>query len=209
MHVAPPGAPSCTTLSAAKRKAAQGATFSVYDENGEEVFTEKMRFAWLLTEQSFELPPPRSAPAGGTHREITQWTETELRRWLERKHQMVEAARAELNVAAEESHAQRVWAGALVGLMYEDVARVLVDVPVPRELVEDPEIAVIFRDVVRSQASPYLDHAQRAYRACHLNARQRRELEPWGSFCEDRRINLPRTGNEPQESGTTVEVIRE
>ncbi len=172
-------------------------------------FTEKMEFAWLLTEQSFQLAPPHPPPAGGSHREVEQWSESELRRWLEQKNALVEAARSELNVAAEENHRQRVWAGALVGLMYEDLARILLNVPVPRELANEPDIATIYREIVQSQATPYLDHANRAYRACHLNGRRRAGLRTWSGFCEDRRANLPAQNAEPGDGGTTVEVIRE
>ena len=172
--------------------------------------SEKMRFAWLLTAESFELRRPRRPPRGAAMRELEMWSEQELRAWLAQKNELVEAARAELNEAAEESHRQRVWAGALVGLMYEDMARVLLDVPVPRELETDPEIARVYREVVVAQARPYLDHARRAYHACELNGRrQNRSLTQWSRFCEERNARLPVVDLDPGESRTTVEVIRE
>lgn len=172
--------------------------------------TEKMRFAWLLTAESFELRRPRRPPRGAAMQELQMWSEQELRNWLAQKNEMVEAARAELNVAAEESHRQRVWAGALVGLMYEDVGRVLLDVPVPRELDSDPEIAQVYREVVVAQARPYLDHARRAYRACELNGRRQNDsLTQWSRFCEERKARLPVLDLAPGESRTTVEVVRE
>lgn len=171
--------------------------------------TEKMRFAWLLATESFELARPRRPPRGARMQELQMWSDQELQRWLAQKNQLVEAARAELNEAAEENHPQRVLAGALVGLMYEDVARVLLDVPVPAELRREPDIARIYREVVVAQAKPYLDHARRAYRACELNGRGRSRLGDWSRFCEERSARLPETDLAPGESRTTVEVVRE
>lgn len=172
--------------------------------------TEKMRFAWTLAAESFELAPPRRPPPGARMQDLQRWSDEELQRWLARKNQLVEAARAELNVAAEETHAQRVWAGALVGLMYEDIARVLLDVPMPLELRREPDIARVYREVVVAQARPYLDHARRAYRACELNGRRRGyRLRRWSRLCEERRVRLPDVDLVPGESSTTVEVIRE
>lgn len=172
--------------------------------------TDKMRFAWLLTAESFELRRPHRPPTGAAMRELQMWSDQELRSWLAQKNELVEAARAELNVAAEESHRQRVWAGALVGLMYEDVGRVLLDVPVPRELHSDPEIARVYREVVVAQARPYLDHARRAYHACELNGRRQSDsLTQWSRFCEERKARLPVLDLDPGESRTTVEVVRE
>ncbi len=173
-------------------------------------FSERMRFAWTLTAESFELERPPRPPIEARMQELQEWSDGELQRWLEQKNRLVEAARAELNVAAEETHAQRVWAGALVGLMYEDIARVLFDVPMPIELRREPDIARVYREVVVAQARPYLEHARRAYRACELNGRrQGSALRNWSRFCEERRVRLPDLDLVPGESSTTVEVIRE
>jgi len=177
----------------------------------EEGLSEKMRFALLLTEQSFELRDPHPAPVGASVAELEQWSRSELHRWLSQKNQLVEAARAELDLAAEETRAQRILAGALVGLMYEDVARVLLDVPTPREIAnEEPEIAEAYRYVVEAQASPYLDHASAAYRACALNGAEL--MRRWSHYCSGRRERLPLSHNaraQEQREGTTVEVIVE
>lgn len=156
-----------------------------------EELTERMRFGWTLAEESFQHPMPPPPPSGETA-DFQRWAEHELREWLERKSRTVEAARRELDQAAEESHRQRIVAGAIVGLMYEDVARALRDIPVPAEIQHEPEIAAIFRDVLAAQAAPYLEHARRAYNACHLNAEGGPEsLAHWGRFCEARWEVLP------------------
>lgn len=174
-----------------------------------ESLSERMRFAYLLTEQSFELDPPL-APLRPTVAQLQEWSDGELSAWIERKNQLVEAARAELDLAAEESHRQRIMAGALVGLMYEDVARVILSVPVPAELLSDPEIAEVFRDIIDYQASTYLGHARNAYRACNRNAVRPQSMRHWAGFCSGRLDLLPssrRLGS--GDSTTRVEVIVE
>lgn len=173
----------------------------------EDDFTEHMRFAWLLTEQSFEVQAPSAPPASARTVELQDWTDETLQPWLAQKTRLVEAARAELNVAAEEAHPQRTMAGALVALMYEDVARVIRRVPVPEELRSEPEIATAFREVIDGQARPYLDHARRAYRACALNSRGHADLRHWMQFCQDRGADLPTSLAELQSGETVVEVI--
>ncbi len=166
-----------------------------------------MRFAWLLTEQTFQVSPPAPAPADGTADQIRDWGNRDLEPWLAKKSHMVEAAREELNIAAEENHRQRILAGALVGLMYEDIARVLLGIPVPSDLRDDPEIASDYRDVRRFEASSYLGHAKRAYHACALNAVQPATMHAWSEFCAGRAAGLPlhRPGR-PGQSSTSVSV---
>tara|TARA_B100001750_G_scaffold232489_2_gene231676 strand:+ start:2099 stop:2791 length:693 start_codon:yes stop_codon:yes gene_type:complete len=171
-------------------------------------FTESMRFAWRLSEDAFELPDPMPPSPDSDTAEVQAWTDGQMHEWLQRKNQLVEAARAELNQAAEENHAQRTMAGGLVGVLYEDVARVLLRVPLPSDLRnEEPVIVDAFRDVVDAQARPYLEHARRAYAACAANARPHDELQPWEHFCSARRALLPLTRSEAEAEGTTVEVI--
>lgn len=155
-----------------------------------EELTEHMRFGWTLAEESFQHEMPPAPPSGETI-DFQRWAEGALREWLERKTRTVEAARRELDQAAEETHLQRILAGALVGLMYEDVARALRDIPVPAEIQMEPEIADIFREILEAQAAPFLEHARRALRACMLNARGEERMAHWGRFCEGRWEVLP------------------
>lgn len=172
-------------------------------------WSERMEFAWLLTEQSFQLEAPTPPPRGSRTRDIQVWSEGELRSWLEEKMHLVEAAHEELNLAAEERHEQRVIAGALVGLMFEDLSRVMLDVPAPSDLLSEPEILRAFEDVVYANAEPYLLHSKRAYEACALNTRGHAHLSAWGEFCSGRRAGLPSERLESGASETTVEVITE
>jgi hypothetical protein len=171
-----------------------------------EAFTERMRFAWLLAEQSFQLETP-VAPVNPSIGQLAAFTNGPLRTWLEHKNELVEAARAELDAAAEEAHVQRIVAGALVGLMYEDVWRVLRSVPVPTDLDGEPDIARVYQQVVDFQATPYLEHARRAYDACAQNAVRPEHMAPWSSYCATREERLPASDDDAP--GTTVTVVRE
>lgn len=163
-----------------------------------------------LAEASFRVPPP-SPPESREASALSAWGEGPLRRWLEAKSDAVQAARAELDAAAEESVDQRILGGAVVGLMYEDLARVLAEVPAPSELDSEPEILELYRDLVESQARPFRELSSAAYRACSLNAAAgSEELRRFASFCRGRRDAL--VGDEPEalSSGATeVEVLRD
>jgi hypothetical protein len=157
----------------------------------ESELSEKMRFGWTLAEESFDTERP-PAPPSGEVADYQSWAEGDLARWLERKSHTVESARRELDEAAEETHRQRIMAGAVVGLMYEAVARDLRSLPIPAEIQREPEIADIFRSILVSQASPYLEHARRAYRACAANAAGGPEgMRHWSGYCATRADSLP------------------
>jgi hypothetical protein len=175
-----------------------------------EELSQRLRFAWLLAEESFDVDPP-SVPISADVRELSAWADNELEPWLERKSARVEAARRELDLAAEESHRELILAGAVVGLLYEDVARVLLDIPVPEDLIEDREIADVYRNIIQSQARPYVEHARRAYRACSLNAVEPRGMRHFSEFCAGRRERLPSAGGGAGEehAETTVTVSRD
>ena len=171
-------------------------------------FTRHFEEGWALATESFVVPPPE-APDQRSSGDLQQWSDHVLRGWLERKTHTVEAARHELDLAAEESHRQRIMGGAIVGLMYEDVARVLRNIPPPMELDSEPEIRDIYRSILRSQARPFLEHARRAYDACARNAVRPAGMRHWSRFCRRREDRLPApspTARRPRD-GTTVEVV--
>jgi len=164
-----------------------------------------MRFGWLLAEESLGLPRPR-LPAERDAQHLSRWSDTTLATWLRRKSHTVEAARRELDRAADEAHHQRIMAGALVGLMYEDVARALSSVPVPVELESEPDIAAMYLDVVDHRASPWREHARAAYDACARNAVEPEHMRHWSVFCFERAERLPPPRVAASEEGTAVTV---
>lgn len=174
----------------------------------ESKLTAEMRMARLLSAESLNLDPP-TRPMETSSSAIERWSDAELKAWMQRKHASVEAARKELDVAAAQNHRQRIMAGAIVGLIYEDVARNLLSLPTPTELVSEPEIAAMYVDLLRTQAMPYLVQARQAYTACAGNADQLAELRHWSEFCLTREEQLPALGlnaGEPRSGETRVSV---
>ncbi len=167
--------------------------------------TAHMRSGLELATAAFgvEAPPP---PERHSTIAITEWSEGPLRTWLRSRSDAVDAARRELDAAAEEAPRQRIMAGAIVGVLYESLALVLGSVPAPDDLADEPEILEVFASTVRSQARPFLEHARRAYHACAANSVQVSTLHHWGRFCAAREDGLPDADEGPR-GGTTVEVI--
>jgi hypothetical protein len=156
----------------------------------EEKLTREMRMARMLSEESLNLPHP-VLPQGRTALDLEAWGESTLRPWLEHKHRSIAAARQELDRAAAQNQRQRIVAGALMGLIHEDVARVLLELPVPAELDAEPEVRAVYRELTLRQAAPYLEQARLSYEACAGNARAIATLVHWSSYCRDRRDALP------------------
>ncbi len=150
----------------------------------------EMRMARMLSAESLNLDPPRQ-PGDTSGAAYTAWSDQELKDWIGDKSRRAEAARQELDRAAEQNHRQRIMAGALVGLVYEDMARTLLSLPVPTELASEPEIAAMYVDLMRTQAAPYLVHSRQAYAACAGNAAQMPSLQHWSAFCTAREERLP------------------
>ncbi|MEM9188050.1 MAG: hypothetical protein AAGF12_02650 [Myxococcota bacterium] len=169
--------------------------------------SETMRFGWLLAEESLGIEEP-ALPQGLSGPEIFAWNEDTLSRWLHRKSQTAAAARRELDRAADERPDQRVMAGAIVGLVYEDIAAFLLRIPPPEELFDDPEILYIYREVRDANAAPYRNHARVAYRACATNALTVRDMAHWHRFCAARADQLPEPDWMPPVEGTEVTVYR-
>ena len=163
-------------------------------------FTEHMRRGRELAQASFEVADPQT-PADHSAAALSDWAAGPLRTWVQQKTHSVDAAREELDLAAEENHRQRIIGGALVGLMHEDIGRILSMVPVPEA----------FRHVIEGQAAPYYRLARQAYRACALNAVSPESMQHWSAFCRERMDRLPDDGSidAAPDDGTTVEVMHD
>lgn len=161
--------------------------------------TPEMRMARMLSAECLTLDPP-GKPADNSTSTISAWSDQELKNWLREKHRRAEAARKELDRAAEQNHRQRIMAGAMVGLLYEDVARTLLSLPVPAELTTEPEIAAMYLELMRNQAAPYVLRSRTAYSACAGNAEQLSELQHWSEFCLAREGRLPSNLAEAQKA---------
>lgn len=168
-------------------------------------YTPHLRRGLALAEASFDRPAP-VAPTSRAFQDIQAWTDGPLREWLEQKQHAIEEARTELEAAGEEDHRQRIIGGAVIGLIYEDLARTLRRVPVPVDLDSEPQIREMFDALVRSQARPFLETARTSYRACTFHAQHPDSMHHYSTFCRTRLDHLPDT--ETVRSGETrVEVV--
>lgn len=167
-------------------------------------FSDRMARGWDLAAQTFAEEMP-AAPAAHDSATLTAWAEGPLAAWVRHRTEVVDVARRELDAAAEESSPQRIMGGAIVGLMYEDVGRSLLAIPVPDELHREPEIATVYRDVVAFQASPWVEQARLAYRACRENARIH-GIDAYAEFCATRGAQLPEARAESH--ATDADLLR-
>lgn len=168
----------------------------------DEELTEHMRFGLRLANEAMAIEAP-ALPQDTRASAITRWSEGPLQRWLHAKAEAVEAARHELDLAAEENHRQRIMGGAIVGMLYEDVSITLRAIPTPDDLWNEPEISRIFRETVEGEARPYVETSRSAYRACEANGRTPSSMRHWSSFCSGRLDLLPMSGD-----ATEVEMFR-
>lgn len=170
--------------------------------------TEHMRRGRRLAEEALAIAAP-APPVDRSAAALAAWSGGELQAWLSRASHAIEEARRELDLAAEESHRQRIMAGAIVGLLNEAVGRVLGDVPSPDDLRDEPEIMEIYRSTVAGEARPYLETARRAYHACELNAAEPETMRHWEAYCSARLDFLPAPSAASGEDVTEVDVIAE
>lgn len=164
--------------------------------------TEEMRHGLTLCRTALSLRPP-STPARCSVAELGSYTNGPLRSWLAERRAAIESARQELDLAAEQAHHQRIMAGALLGLLNEDVAKFLGALPVPDELAAEPDIAAMYSDVLAHNASPFVEQARQAYRACAANAVHPEHMHHWSVFCARRADGLPES-RLPEREGTVV-----
>ena len=149
--------------------------------------------AQMLSAECLNLAQP-TIPSDLSSSTMSAWSQQELEGWMRHKHRRAQEARKQLDLAAAQTQRQRIMAGAILGLVYEDVARTLLALPVPVELITEPEIAAMYVDVLRGQAAPYLREARSAYNACAGNAEQLDRLAHWSEFCVGREELLPDMG---------------
>ncbi len=166
-----------------------------------------LRFGQMLADGTLRAPPP--LPPGETD-DVQRWWAEVLEPWLAERLRGLTAAREELDRAAEEDHRQRIIGGAVVALMYEDLAQTITAIPAPVALRDEPEIREVYRSTLRGRARVFVEQARQAYSACAQNAVQPESMRHWSRFCAAREERLPEPTTPMLASGeTVVEVIAE
>lgn len=140
-----------------------------------------------LARQVFEraLPPP---PVDRSYASLSEWVEQDVAAWIAARRESMEEARFQFSSTTGATPDALVVRSAVVGLLQEDTAQTLATIPAPSELDSEPEIAELYRELVRVQSEPFIGAARGEYRACAELAEQEggRQLERFGEFCRSR-----------------------
>lgn len=158
----------------------------------ERKLTREMRKARARAEDSLEFGLPAAFQEEGAK---ATWTEKELLDWLREKHRRVEEAHVALEAAGAQNPRQGVLSASIDGLVFEEAARTLMEVPHPVDLPFGLHGISIFRDVMQENADVCLKQAEEAYAACVDRAKKFASLASYGPFCEGRAAALPRPGS--------------
>jgi hypothetical protein len=147
----------------------------------------------------FGSPLP-AAPADRVYIELAAWVEEDVANWVIARRDAVEETRFQFETSAKSDPTAQVIANAVVGLLQEDTARSLSAIPVPVELDSEPEIAALFRELVDTQAAPFLAAAKTEYQRCETGADDADGLERFARFCATRaeRLLRPAAASQPR-----------
>jgi len=154
----------------------------------DDALTSEMRFALEISKESLGLTLPDFEKDPGA---LTRWTDATLKQWLRDKQDASAVASDALNRAASQNSRQRIMAGGLAGLVFEQTARDLLQVPPPTDLPLDLEVIAVFREIMQKNASVCLQKAKLAYQACAENAQGLKGMKHWSPFCAARAKGLP------------------
>jgi len=183
--------------------------------------TPRTRQALLVAREGFDARLPDS-PHDRTHKSLQQWVDTDVVAWIDGRSRNLESTRYEFALESDANDGERIVGMAVVGLLQEDTAAELSTIPAPSELDSEPEIAEIYREVIRAHARPFLSSALVGYRDCADLAHDGPDdMRHWAGFCDARFQRIKRELDEyqrsisgqapdkspPKKSGTTTVTI--
>jgi hypothetical protein len=130
------------------------------------------------------LPEP---PSDRSYQRLQTWIDQDVVPWVSARRESVDETRFEFGLEHGASTDERIVATAVLGLLQEDTALTLANIPSPAELDSEPEVAQMFRDLVRTQSQPFQSAALSEYHDCATRAyEQGQELRRWALFCHGR-----------------------
>jgi hypothetical protein len=141
------------------------------------------------------LATPLPSPPDDRHFAILQaWIDERVAPWVSARREGVDETRFQFGLqAAHAEPEESVIARGVVGLLEENTALELSQIPSPTELDTEPEIAEMFRDLVDTQAKPFRHAAVSEYRKCsELGSDGGDDAKRWGDFCRVRFQRLQR-----------------
>jgi hypothetical protein len=147
---------------------------------------ERTHTAFTMASALFAAPCP-VAPSDRSYAVLSAWVESAVTQWVERRRDGILETNSTFAHNTPQTASDAVVSSAVSGLLQEDTALALQNIPRPAELDSEPDIAVMFRDVVRAQARPFVGAALEAYRKCaDAGEGGSDELGRWALFCRAR-----------------------
>jgi hypothetical protein len=148
--------------------------------------SQRTQLGMSLARQVLEtrLPAP---PSDRSYERLQLWIDQDVVPWVSARRDSVEETRFQFGLEKGASADERVVARAVLGLLQEDTALTLANIPSPAELDSEPEVGVMFRDLVRTQSEPFQSAALSEYRDCATRGYEEgRDLRRWAVFCNTR-----------------------
>jgi hypothetical protein len=148
--------------------------------------TERVHQGMMMARQVFAKLMP-SPPADRSYASLQAWVEEQVAPWVEQRRDSVDETRFQFALGEQSRPADAVVAHAVLGLLHEDTALALSSIPSPTELDTEPEVAAMFRDLIRGQAQPFVNAARSEFADCaNTGYRLGDDLRRWAEFCHAR-----------------------
>jgi hypothetical protein len=139
----------------------------------------------LLARQALDAGLP-AAPTDRTFAALQSWADSEVSGWVVTRRDQIEAARARM-FDGRPSAAEQILGHAVLALLQEDTARTLSNIPAPKELDDERDIAAMYRDLVSGQADAFVTSALIELRDCVELARHGPvEMHAYDDYCHAR-----------------------
>ena len=148
--------------------------------------TDRTHQGMLMARKILGTPLP-TPPADRSNAVLQKWVDTDVVKWLEQRRKSVDDTRFQFTLSSEQTAGERIVTHAVIGLLHEDTALSLERIPPPKELESEPEIAQMFRDILRSQATPFVTSALVEFRECSDTAFDGPDdMRNWAQYCAAR-----------------------
>lgn len=135
----------------------------------------------LMARATLDVAMP-APPADRSFSSLQRWVDSDVLTWLQQRRAQSLATRDRFLVEGEPNDAERIVSLAVLGLIDEDTARALGNLPPPSELDDEPDIAAMYRDVTRMHAEAFMSAAIAGMRDCANAAYQKPSA--WRAFAQ-------------------------
>jgi hypothetical protein len=140
----------------------------------------------LLARQTLAAVIP-TPPNDRSYASLQRWIDSVVVAWIEQRRAAAEATRDRFLLEANPSRSELAVTHAVVGLIDEDTALALQSLPTPAELYSEPDIAAMYRDILRTQARTFTSSAVNEFRDCaNIGYQAPADMQSWARFCHAR-----------------------